>query len=79
MVYVVGICPPTNSSGGGDIFYDNAYDDDDTNGSSFGVVRTLPPLRGPRLDYQVYLATSASRLRQMSSALSLIDNYIDRF
>ena len=35
--------------------------------------------QGPRLDYQGYLATSASRSRQMSSALSLINNYIDRF
>lgn len=68
---------PLDSSSGGDIYDDNDYDDDD--GSSFGVVRTLPPPRGPRLDYQGYLATSASRPRQMSSALSLIDNYIDRF
>lgn len=35
--------------------------------------------QGPRLDYQGYLATSASRSRQMSSALSFINNYIDRF
>jgi hypothetical protein len=38
----------------------------------------VPP-QGPRLDYRGYLATSASRARQMLSALSLINNYIDRF
>jgi len=42
------------------------------------VGRAIPP-QGPRLDYQGYLATSASRPRQMSSALSLINRYIDRF
>lgn len=58
---------------------DNNYyedDDDDDNGSSSSG--SLPPI-GPRLDYQGYLATSASRPRQMSSALSLINRYIDRF
>ena len=60
----------------------NDLDDDDDDGfdeygrsGSFG---SAPPI-GPRLDYQGYLATSASRPRQMSSALSLINNYIDRF
>ena len=80
MLWCSGYALPLNSSGGGDVFDDKDYDDDDGgNGSSFGVVRTLPPPQGPRLDYQGYLATSASRPRQMSSALSLIDNYIDRF
>ncbi|KAL7464526.1 hypothetical protein ACHAXS_004862 [Conticribra weissflogii] len=41
--------------------------------------RTLIPPKGPRLDYQGYIATSSSRPRQMSSASSLINNYIDRF
>ncbi|KAL7458381.1 hypothetical protein ACHAWC_009962 [Mediolabrus comicus] len=55
---------------------DDDDDDDDEygRGGSFG---SAPPI-GPRLDYQGYLATSASRPRQMSSALSLINNYIDR-
>jgi len=70
-----GYALPLDSSSG-DIFDDDHYDDGDGNG---GVIRTLPPPRGPRLDYQGYLATSASQPRQMSSALSLIDNYIDRF
>ncbi|KAL7429677.1 hypothetical protein ACHAXM_001818 [Skeletonema potamos] len=56
--------------------YDEDEDDDDNNGRSSSS--SLPPI-GPRLDYQGYLATSASRPRQMSSALSLINRYIDRF
>jgi hypothetical protein len=55
-------------------------DDDDDDDDNIGRSRSgsIPPI-GPRLDYQGYLATSASRPRQMSSALSLINNYIDRF
>jgi hypothetical protein len=53
---------------------DEEDDDEYGSGGSFG---SAPPI-GPRLDYQGYLATSASRSRQMSSALSLINNYIDR-
>ena len=55
-----------------------AVDDDDDDPAS--VAGSTPiPRQGPRLDYQGYMATSASRPRQMSSATSLIDNYIDRF
>ncbi len=68
----------------------NSYVDDDiSDGASssssspptigYGGGRSVPPPRGPRLDYRGYLATSASRPRQMSSALSLIDDYVDRF
>jgi len=46
--------------------------------ASFARTTLIPP-KGPRLDYQGYIATSASRPRQMSSANSLINNYIDRF
>ena len=56
--------------------YDEEDDDDDDDGS---IGRGTPPPIGPRLDYQGYLATSASRPRQMSSALTLINRYIDRF
>jgi glyoxylase-like metal-dependent hydrolase (beta-lactamase superfamily II) len=56
------------------------YDDDNENeiGRSTRSSSFAPP-QGPRLDYQGYLATSASRPRQMSSASTLINNYIDRF
>ena len=59
-------------------------DDGDDDGGPLGGVGVgggpmPPPPRGPRLDHRGYLATSASRPRQMSSALSLIDDYIDRF
>eukprot|EP00577_Skeletonema_sp_RCC1716_P007095 CAMPEP_0113385078 /NCGR_PEP_ID=MMETSP0013_2-20120614/7267_1 /TAXON_ID=2843 ORGANISM="Skeletonema costatum, Strain 1716" /NCGR_SAMPLE_ID=MMETSP0013_2 /ASSEMBLY_ACC=CAM_ASM_000158 /LENGTH=573 /DNA_ID=CAMNT_0000267795 /DNA_START=37 /DNA_END=1755 /DNA_ORIENTATION=- /assembly_acc=CAM_ASM_000158 len=57
---------------------DEDDDDEDFVGSSSSGGGSLPPI-GPRLDYQGYLATSASRPRQMSSALSLINRYIDRF
>ena len=60
----------------GDVF-DN--DDDKDEDSLFAAVRMSQPPRGPRLDFQGYLATSASRPQQMSSAMSLIDDYIDRF
>ena len=50
-------------------------DVDDDSRSVSGMTRQ----QGPRLDYQGYLAMSASRPRQMSSALSLINDYIDRF
>jgi hypothetical protein len=68
---------------------DNSYVDDDyddvSSSSSIPIIgygggsTAPPPPRGPRLDYRGYLATSASRPRQMSSALSLIDDYVDRF
>lgn len=63
-----------------------AYDDDDeededpvtaTNGPA--VSPPPPPPGGPRIDYRGYLATSASRSRQMSSASALINGYADRF
>jgi len=63
-------------SSGNTASQDDYYDDfDESQVSTSGAV----PPQGPRLDYQGYLATSASRPRQMSSALSLINNYIDRF
>ena len=75
-----GYALPLDSSGGGDIFDDNDYDDDDGgNGSSFGVVRTLPPPRGPRLDYLSGLPCHVGFSTTTNVALSLIDNYIDRF
>ncbi|KAL7484478.1 hypothetical protein ACHAW6_010138 [Cyclotella cf. meneghiniana] len=52
-------------------------DDDDNYQSPYSQTPITP--QGPRLDYQGYLATSVSRPRQMSSALKLINNYIDRF
>ena len=58
---------------------DSAYDEDDDDDNSFTRSSTPIQPQGPRLDYQGYLATSASRSRQMSSALSFINNYIDRF
>jgi len=62
---------------------DDVGGDDDVDGGPFvgvgGGGPMPPPPRGPRLDHRGYLATSASRPRQMSSALSLIDDYIDRF
>ena len=57
---------------------DDEDDDDDDNIGRSSSGGSHPPI-GPRLDYQGYLATSASRPRQMSSALSLINRYIDRF
>jgi hypothetical protein len=79
VVYVVQDTP-SHSSGGGDVFDDNDYDDDDGgNGSSFGVVRTLPPPRGPRLDYLSGLPCHVGFSTTTNVALSLIDNYIDRF
>ena len=72
--------------------YRNRYGDDDViggddgdddrgplGGVGVGGGPMPPPPWGPRLDHRGYLATSASRQRQMSSALSLIDDYIDRF
>ena len=64
-------------------FDDNDYGDDNEDDdiqphSSFGETAFVPR-QGPRLDYQGYLATSSSRPRQMSSALTLINKYIDRF
>eukprot|EP00571_Detonula_confervacea_P015723 CAMPEP_0172298650 /NCGR_PEP_ID=MMETSP1058-20130122/1206_1 /TAXON_ID=83371 /ORGANISM="Detonula confervacea, Strain CCMP 353" /LENGTH=647 /DNA_ID=CAMNT_0013007931 /DNA_START=119 /DNA_END=2062 /DNA_ORIENTATION=- len=70
-----GYTLPLESSGNTaseDDYYDD-YDEADVTSS-----KAVPP-QGPRLDYQGYMATSASRPRQMSSALSLINNYIDRF
>ena len=58
------------------------YDDDDDSGvDSGGTYRDAPsiPPGGPRLDYRGYLAASASRPRQMSSALMLVNDYVDRF
>ena len=65
---------PIESSGNTAIedYYDE--EDDDSISSS----NPVPP-QGPRLDYQGYLASSASRPRQMSSASALISSYIDRF
>ncbi len=58
--------------------YDDA-DDESESVSGIGSNSIIPRQQGPRLDYQGYLAMSASRPRQMSSALSLINGYIDRF
>ena len=57
---------------------DNGEDDDDPDFATRSSSSPIPP-QGPRLDYQGYLASSASRPRQMSSASSLINSYIDRF
>ena len=65
---------PIESSGNTAI-EDNYDEDDDYSVSSSSPV----PPQGPRLDYQGYLASSASRPRQMSSASALISSYIDRF
>ena len=64
---------PIESSGNTAI--EDNYDEDDDFVSSSSPV----PPQGPRLDYQGYLASSASRPRQMSSASALISSYIDRF
>jgi len=64
---------PIESSGNTAI--EDNYDEDDDSISSTSPV----PPQGPRLDYQGYLASSASRPRQMSSASALISSYIDRF
>ena len=64
---------PIESSGNTAI--EDIYDEDDDFVSSSSPV----PPQGPRLDYQGYLASSASRPRQMSSASALISSYIDRF
>eukprot|EP00984_Skeletonema_dohrnii_P025259 scaffold14373_cov77-Skeletonema_dohrnii-CCMP3373.AAC.1 len=76
-----GFALPLESSSS--VMDDNEDEDDDDDedfvrSSSSSGGGSLPPI-GPRLDYQGYLATSASRPRQMSSALSLINRYIDRF
>jgi len=65
---------PIESSGNTAIEDNYDEDDDDFVSSSSPV-----PPQGPRLDYQGYLASSASRPRQMSSASALISSYIDRF
>ena len=52
-------------------------DDDDDNDDCRSPAGAAP--LGPRLDYRGYMAASASRPRQTSSALSLIDGYVDRF
>lgn len=70
-----GYTLPLESSGASAI--EDSYDDEDDLMSSTSST-PIPP-QAPRLDYQGYLATSASRPRQMSSANSLINNYIDRF
>ena len=70
--------PLESSSSVMDTIDDDDGDDDDDDSFGNGSSGSLPPI-GPRLDYQGYLATSASRPRQMSSALSLINRYIDRF
>ena len=67
---------PIESSGNTDI--DDYYDDDDDDARTSSSNSPIPP-QGPRIDYQGYLATSASRPRQMSSASSLINTYGDRF
>lgn len=65
---------PIESSGNTAI--ENNYDEDD----DYSISSSSPvPPQGPRLDYQGYLASSASRPRQMSSASALISSYIDRF
>ena len=64
---------PIESSGNTAI--EENYDEEDDFVSSSSPV----PPQGPRLDYQGYLASSASRPRQMSSASVLISSYIDRF
>lgn len=59
---------------------DNDEEDDDSDFATTTRSSSSPiPPQGPRLDYQGYLASSASRPRQMSSASSLINTYIDRF
>ncbi|KAL3802242.1 hypothetical protein HJC23_001786 [Cyclotella cryptica] len=55
------------------------FDDDDDYDFKSPYSQTTVVPQGPRLDYQGYLATSVSRPRQMSSALNLINDYIDRF
>ncbi|KAL3807456.1 hypothetical protein ACHAXA_002716 [Cyclostephanos tholiformis] len=66
--------------GGGDVYVHDDGSDDGLASPIIGAGGSMPPPpRGPRLDYRGYLATSASRPRQMSSALSLIEDYVDRF
>merc|ERR1711862_823372 len=55
------------------------YGHNDESDSRRSVTAVPVQDQGPRLDYQGYLATSMSRSRQMSSALLLINRYIDRF
>ena len=79
-----GYTLPLESSGGtstaiDELYGDDDFDDDEGNATPYAASSTPITPQGPRLDYQGYLATSASRPRQMSSALSLINNYIDRF
>lgn len=74
-----GFALPLESSSSVMDAMDDEDDDDDEDDSIGGRSSGSPPPIGPRLDYQGYLATSASRPRQMSSALSLINRYIDRF
>lgn len=73
-----GYALPLESSSTSTLDYDDDDEEYDVPRTTYASSTPVPPT-GPRLDYQGYLATSASRPRQMSSALSLINNYIDRF
>lgn len=72
-----GYTLPLESSGS--TLLEDDYGDADDESVLAMSSNSIPRQQGPRLDYQGYLATSASRPRQMSSALSLINDYIDRF
>ena len=80
-----GICcsgytlPLESFSSGATTAYRGDYDDDEDDISDDSSASSFTPPQGPRLDYQGYLTTSASRPRQMSSASTLINEYIDRF
>ena len=71
-----GYALPLESVGAGP--GDDRREDEDGEARDRPTSSSVAP-QGPRLDYRGYLATSASRPRQMSSALSLINNYIDGF
>ena len=72
-----GYTLPLESSGS--TLIDDVNDDGDDESVVAMSSNSIQRQQGPRLDYKGYLATSVSRPRQMASALSLINDYIDRF